>query len=76
MPIPLSHMRDLLMPGLYAVTGSYYGIPEQWNFDPPFEYSRLPPELVMSAKEIAILGVAAIMTKNPVVSRRFWSAWE
>lgn len=29
-------------------------------------------EVVLSNKEIVVLGVAAVAAKNPVVSRRFW----
>lgn len=31
------------------------------------------PQLEFSTKEIIVLGAAAIMANNPIVSRRFWS---
>lgn len=30
---------------------------------------------IISTKELVILGTAAILTKNPEVTRRFWSGW-
>lgn len=30
---------------------------------------------IIGVKELIVLGTAAVLIKNPVVSRRFWSGW-
>lgn len=39
-------------------------------------YEKIAVEPInLSTKEIVILGAAAIICKNPITSRRFWSSW-
>lgn len=36
-----------------------------------FDVEELEPEIQLSTKEVIVLGAAAVIAKNPVVSRRF-----
>lgn len=35
----------------------------------------MPKPYIIGAKEVVLLGAAAIMAKNPEVTRRFWRGW-
>ena len=78
MAVSISHMRDLLMPGLMSVTGSYSTMPAQWEAlfaaDAVEEASAAPLLAVPVSLPAAIaIGAAAVVIKNPTVTRRFWS---
>ena len=78
MPISSAHIRDLLLPGLYEVTGSYAGMPRYWEamFTPQFVPATphiWVPKLSLPMAVAA--GAAAVIIKNPEVTRRFWKGW-
>ena len=69
MPVKLEEMRDLLLPGLRSMTGSrpYFtviDVPHSWN------------DMFRSASTVSVptaiaMGAAAVVMKNPRVTRRF-----
>lgn len=71
MPVSLSHIRDALMPGLLDL----HAVPlsPQWAalFDPA--PSVVESVLPMVSMPLLLAGAAAaVVIRNPVVSRRFW----
>lgn len=74
MPVSLSNMRELLLPGLYEISSSYSGLAQ--SFD---ETKGMVAATVFSGEEAlsvslpvaAAMGAAAVLIKNPTVSRRF-----
>lgn len=73
--IQLSHMRDLLLPGILEVASSYRALPAMWeSFEPAIAAPHIwVPKLSVPAA-IAV-GAAAAIIKNPIVTRRFWAGW-
>lgn len=72
MPVKLEQIREQLLPGLWQVginqRASYrwvYAVPKQF-----VNISRHPP--VLPASAVALLGAAAVVAKNPTITRRFW----
>lgn len=76
MPVPLSYMRDELMPGL---------LPLQWSFKesreilaanllvrPATPHIWIPKLTIPQAIGV---GAAAAVMQNPEVTRRFWAGW-
>lgn len=61
MPVNLSQIRDLLLPGLYGTTGKYDQIPRQW--DQVFE-SRKSTMAVERNAAIRYLGLAQLKTEG------------
>ena len=73
MPVHLSHIREQLLPGLWQI-GINQRASYRWVAATGFEPAWSAKEVVaLSGKEVAVLGAAAILAKNPVVSRRFFS---
>jgi hypothetical protein len=70
MPVPLSEIRELLLPGLLGIMerdcARYSLMRAQWGA--AFEPLPLPPVPLPVA---VAMGAAAVVIKNPVVSRRF-----
>ena len=78
MPVSIEHMRNLLLPGLYTVTGSYSTLPAQWEAlfaADAVEAAEAAPLLTVpvSLPAAIAIGAAAVVIKNPTVTRRFWS---
>lgn len=76
MPIALTAMRDLLMPGLIEVSGAYSKMPAMWAeaFEPAIAAPHIwVPKLSVPAA--LAVGAAAAIIKNPEVTRRFWAGW-
>ncbi len=78
--VPLTQMRDLLLPGLYQVTSRYIVSGYNQFGERVTEEIFLPtkphiwvPKLTLPAA-IAV-GVAAAAIKNPIITRRFWAGW-
>ena len=67
MAVALTELRDLLLPGLWKVSSVYLASP-QWAELFAADEAAAP---VLSMQEVVILGTAAIIAKNPVVTRRF-----
>ena len=66
----LEHIRDLLLPGLPGLRQitTVYATSPQWAELFAADEVAAP---VLSAKELVVLGTAAIIAANPVVTRRF-----
>ena len=76
MAVGLVHMRDLLLPGLYSVTGSYSSMPAMWETVFATEEVEAAAPLLslpVSLPAAFAIGAAAVVIKNPIVTRRFWS---
>ena len=80
MPVSSVHIRDILLPGLYEVTGSYSGMAAQWEATFAADAASRKEWLVVLAEATPIslpaavaMGVAAAVIKNPTVTRRFFS---
>ncbi len=76
MPTHLEHMRNILMPGLYSVRGSYSEIPVLWDavFAADRAVAATPVmSIPVSLSAAVAVGVAAAIIKNPTVTRRFFS---
>ena len=80
MPIDITHMRDLMMPGLRVMMADYDYMKQQWAaevfnrgvFVPATPHIWVPK---LSLPMAVAAGAAAMIIKNPVVTRRFWSGW-
>jgi hypothetical protein len=80
MPIELGQMRDLLMPGILQLSGSYKALPEVWEtiFELEAEPTVSAPHIwipKLTIQQTVAVGAAAMIVKNPVVTRRFWAGW-
>ena len=78
MPVSIEHMRNLLMPGLMSVTGSYSTMPAQWEAlfaADAVEAVEVAPLLTVpvSLPAAIAIGAAAVVIKNPTVTRRLFS---
>ncbi len=72
MAVELTAMRDLLLPGLFAVRGSYSVMPYAW-VDVFAEEAAAIPTLNLPAA--VAIGAAAVLIQNPEVSRRSLFSW-
>lgn len=79
MPVALSQMRELLLPGLYHVYGrGCYGEPLRESFKVTKEIvaanvmnTAIPAALPELSLPVAVaMGAAAVVISNPTVSRR------
>jgi hypothetical protein len=78
-PVEITRIRDILMPGLIEATERYsfawtdirsiYGT-DLWVPEKPHIWV---PKLTLP--EAVAVGAAAAIIKNPVVTRRFWQGW-
>lgn len=72
MPVALSHMRDILLPGMMEIAYSYRMMPLQYSFTATETVGvNILPEVALPLPAALALGAAAVIIKNPVVSRRF-----
>lgn len=84
MAINLENIRNELLPGLEKLGGSYPALPQVWaDFyqarasTTQLSKSLAPIESVqLSPQAVVLMGAAAIIAKNPTVSRRFWGRWK
>jgi hypothetical protein len=80
MPVALSNIRDLLLPGLLLMEGDYKRYSEardQWK--EMYEPSIAAPHIwvpKLSIPQAVALGAAAAIIHNPDITRRFWSGWK
>lgn len=79
MTVELPQIRNLLLPGLWAVTERFsYGVTD-WNCffvtsKPTFGTPHIwVPKLTLP--QTAIVAAAGAVIQNPVVTRRFWAGW-
>lgn len=74
MPVELAQIRSLLLPGLYerysyafhdwrGVYGTYEAV------------QSIKAPAIIGLKTALIVGAAAKIIENPVVTRRFWLGW-
>lgn len=72
MPVHLLHIREQLLPGLMELQYSFAQTKEVFAASVLNESAAIeqPP---LPTKELIVLGLAAIIAKNPTVTRRFWS---
>jgi len=86
MPIGMQEIRELLLPGLMSISGSYPRLVEAWahGFDmygaPMSERIFIrtveaPHVWIPKPVEIVATAAALAIVKNPVVTRRFWRGW-
>lgn len=76
MPIQVAQIRDLLLPGLMQIRGSYSSLPALWAeaFEPAIAAPHIwVPKLSVPAA--LAVGAAAAIIKNPEITRRFWAGW-
>ncbi len=74
MPVSLQHLRTELIPGVReAYLGTYSNLPSQWDrlFTAGVVAEPLLLSIPVSLPAAAAIGVAAVVVKNPTVSRRF-----
>jgi len=75
MAVALASIRDLLLPGLWEISAGYGPISKQWEevFEAPprVEFPRIP----LSPAATLACAAAAVVLRNPVVTRRFWKWW-
>ena len=75
MAVGLEHMRDVLLPGLWEIRGSYSAVPVMWEkvfAAPVVEEIALP---LISPQAALAMGAIAVVIKNPKVSRRGLFSW-
>lgn len=80
MPVQLSAMRDLLLPGLQQVTALQYSFVHTKEIFAANVFGRAvsAPHIwipKLSIPQAVALGAAAAIIKNPEVTRRFWAGW-
>jgi hypothetical protein len=76
MAISIENIRELLLPGLMSVSGSYSALPVQWEvmLAATEEVEAAPLLSVPVSLPVAVaIGAAAVVIKNPTVTRRFFS---
>lgn len=76
MPVSLHHMRDEMLPGLRALEFSFVRSHEIFAaniFNAGAAVESLP---AVSLPVAFAMGAAAVVVKNPVVTRRFWEFWK
>ena len=71
MPVALSSIRDLLLPGLWEIQG-INRTSDYWQRPIQAPHIWIPK---LSIPEAVIVGAAAALIKNPEVTRRFWAGW-
>lgn len=79
MPVELAHLRDLLMPGLLEISQRYSFQMTDWRgIYGAFETTPAAPHIwipKLSVPQALVVGAAAAIIKNPVITRRFWTGW-
>ena len=75
MPVQLSELRELLLPGMRSVAARYTALPS-WQVG--YETTVAAPHIwipKLTIPEALAVGAAAAIIKNPIVTRRFWKGW-
>lgn len=76
MPVELTQMRELLLPGLWELTGRYRFVQHSWGgVFGNFEQTMAAPHIWIPKKVAIAAGAAAVIIKNPEITRRFWAGW-
>jgi len=81
MPVALAQIREILLPGLTDIHGRYDMIPRQWDAVFKREGALFVPKMpaiIIPEPSLPValaIGAAAVMIKNPEVTRRFWRGW-
>jgi len=78
--IEITQMRNVLLPGLMEIVGSYSMIPAAWESVFADAEAKITTELAalvppVSLPVAAAMGVAAVVIKNPKVERRSLFSW-
>ena len=71
-------IRDLLLPGLRGIVGRYRAWPQmQWEelFSEEAVAPPMPMPAIIGVKSALVLGAAATIIKNPIITRRWWQGW-
>lgn len=66
MPVSLANIRDLLQPGLYAITGEYTQLPRVWSQVYKTRKSNMALERLASMRYLAIAGIKSEGGPTPV----------
>ena len=81
MAIHLDQIRDLLMPGLREIAFRYETLPGYWEELFAEEAAKaaaapsMPMPAIIGVKSALVLGAAATIIKNPIITRRWWQGW-
>ena len=76
MAVSVEAIRDLLLPGLRGIVGRYEAFPAYW--EEAFEQTVAAPHILVPKLSLPVavaVGAAALIVKNPIVTRRFWQGW-
>lgn len=76
MAISLAEIRDLLLPGLLQIASGSSAT--MWEVVIEFEPAVSAPHIwvpKLTLPQAVVVGVAAAVVKNPIVTRRFWAGW-
>ena len=76
MAVSVEHIRDLLLPGLREIVSQYEDFPAYWEM--AVEQTVAAPHILvpkLSLPAAVAVGAAALIVKNPIVTRRFWQGW-
>ena len=75
-------IRDLLLPGLRGIVGRYRAWPQmQWEELFAKEAAKaaaapsMPMPAIIGVKSALVIGAAATIIKNPIITRRWWQGW-
>ena len=76
MAVSVEHIRDFLLPGLRGIVSQYKDFPAYWEM--AVEQTVAAPHIwvpKLSLPAAVAVGTAALIVKNPIVTRRFWQGW-
>ena len=73
MPVNLTEMRDLLLPGLLEIRTTYAALPTEWAT--MFTEAEAAPLPSVSLPVAIAMGAAAVVIKNPEIERREMWNW-
>lgn len=80
MPVALTTMRDLLLPGLLDIRERYAASVYDWRgIYSTYETTPAAPHVwvpKLTIPQAIIVGAAATIIKNPMITRRFWAGWK
>lgn len=73
MPVPLSEIRAALLPGLFDIRGEY--ISAMWAREFAAPVVEILPAITLGPSAVVAMATAAVVIKNPTVSRRGIFSW-